>query len=51
MDDRLIFLYCRITELWGRMWRARARNGKPRTSEVAAAEKTPQREDVTWTEE
>ena len=38
MDNRLRFLYYGITELWGRMWRAWARNGKPRASEVAVRE-------------
>ena len=33
MDSRLRFLHYDMTELWGRMWRAGARNGKPRASE------------------
>ena len=34
MDNRLIFLYCSMTELWGHVRRAGAGNGKPGTSEV-----------------
>ena len=34
MDNRLIFLYCSITELWGHVSRAGAGNGKSGTSEV-----------------
>ena len=41
MDNRLIFLYCSITELWGRMWKGQAQNGKLRTSEVAVQKANP----------
>ena len=34
MDNRFRFLYYSITELWGRMERAGAGNGKTGTSEV-----------------
>ena len=33
MDNRFRFLYRIKTELWGRMWKARAGNGKTGTSE------------------
>ena len=33
MDSRLRFLHYLKTELWGHLWRAQARNGKPRASE------------------
>ena len=29
MDNRLKFLYCVITELWGRMWKVEPGNGIP----------------------
>ena len=32
MDNRLKFLYCLITELWGHMFRSRAGKGKPGAS-------------------
>ena len=35
------FLYYGITELWGRMWKAWAQNGKLRASEVAVREANP----------
>ena len=41
MDNRLKFLYCDITELWGRMWRAWAGNGKTGTSEVGVWQANP----------
>ena len=34
MDDRLIFLYYHVTELWGRRKRVRAGNEEPGPSEV-----------------
>ena len=34
MDNRWIFLYCVLTELWGHVWEARAGNGKTGASEV-----------------
>ena len=34
MDNRFKFLYCRITELWGRMKKAGAGNGKAGKSVV-----------------
>ena len=41
MDNRLIFLYCSITELWGHVRRAGAGNGKSGTSEVVAQQANP----------
>ena len=41
MDNRWRFLYCVITELWGRMWRAEAGKGKPGTSEVGGVLANP----------
>ena len=29
MDNRLRFLYCDMTELWGHVWRAQPGNGIP----------------------
>ena len=34
MDDRLIFLYYHVTELWGRRKRVRAGDDRPGPSEV-----------------
>ena len=41
-----------MTELWGHMWRAQARNGEPRASGVAVREENPpgRGEDVKRTE-
>jgi hypothetical protein len=52
MDNRLRFLYCNETELWGRMWRAQAQNGKLRVSEVGVQMANPlyRPEDVIRTE-
>ena len=41
MDNRLRFLYCGMSELWGRMCKARAGNGKTRTSAGAARKENP----------
>ena len=41
MDNRLIFLYCSMTELWGHVRRAGAGNGKPGTSEVPVWQENP----------
>ena len=41
MDNRLIFLYCSMTELWGHVRRAGAGNGKPGASEVVAGLENP----------
>ena len=41
MDNRLIFLYYSMTELWGRMWNAWAGNGKSSTSEVGGQKGNP----------
>jgi hypothetical protein len=35
MDNRLKFLYCKITELWGHREKAGARYGKTGVSEVS----------------
>ena len=52
MDNRLIFLYCSMTELWGHVRRAGAGNGKTGTSEVGDMQENPhiRPEDVTWSE-
>ena len=44
MDNRLIFLYCRITELWGRMGEERAGRGKPGASAGGVREANPPEE-------
>ena len=41
MDNRLRFLYCVMTELWGRAWRARAGSGEPGASERGAVQANP----------
>ncbi len=41
MDNRLIFLYCSMTELWGRMWEAWAGNGNTGASKVGAVLANP----------
>jgi hypothetical protein len=41
MANRLKFLYCDITELWGRMRKARAGKGKAGTSEVGDGKVKP----------
>ena len=41
MDNRFRFLYRIKTELWGRMWKARAGNGKTGTSEVGVWQANP----------
>ena len=41
MDNRLRFLYCSKTELWGHVWKAQARNGKPRASKVGDMQANP----------
>ena len=41
MDNRFRFLYYSITELWGRMERAGAGNGKTGTSEVGVQQANP----------
>ena len=52
MDNRLIFLYCSITELWGHVRRAGAGDGLSRykrgTSMVGKS--AMQWEDVMWSE-
>ena len=46
MDNRLKFLYCLITELWGHMFRSRAGKGSPVQAEVIGGRQTPhKRED------
>lgn len=41
MDNRLKFLYCLITELWGRGGRPRAGKGKPGASMRVRRRKNP----------
>ena len=41
MDNRLKFLYCVITELWGRMRKRGAGKGKTGTSEEGDREANP----------
>ena len=41
MDDRLIFLYCDMTELWGHARKAEAGNGKPGASGGVAGLENP----------
>ena len=41
MDNRLKFLYCDITELWGHRERAGAGTGKTGASEVSVNEANP----------
>ena len=41
MDNRLKFLYCLITELWGHRQKARAGNGKTGTSGVGVRQANP----------
>ena len=41
MDDRLIFLYCDMTELWGHARKAEAGNGKPGASGVPEWKEKP----------
>jgi len=41
MDNRLKFLYCNITELWGHREKARAGNGNAGASEVEVMEENP----------
>ena len=41
MDNRLKFLYCIITELWGHRQKAGAGNGKAGASEVGVKEANP----------
>ena len=41
MDNRLIFLYCSVTELWGRIDKVWAGNGKPGASRRGAGKGKP----------
>ena len=41
MDNRLIFLYCGMTELWGHVRKAEAGNGKPGASRVPDTQANP----------
>ena len=41
MDNRLKFLYCIQTELWGHRKRARAGNGETGISEVSVVKANP----------
>jgi hypothetical protein len=41
MDNRLIFLYYNISELWGHRQKARAGNGKTGISEVGVRQANP----------
>ena len=41
MDNRLKFLYCHVTELWGRREERRAGNEETGASEVPAALEKP----------
>ena len=42
MDNRLRFLYCCMSELWGHRGKAQARNGKPRASGYQPGRKSRQ---------
>ena len=52
MDNRLIFLYCSITELWGHVRRAGAGDGLSRYKRGRShvGKSAWQSEDVMWTE-
>ena len=41
MDNRLIFLYYNISELWGHVRKAEAGNGKPGASRVPDTQANP----------
>ena len=41
MDNRLKFLYCAVAELWGRMCKGRAGNGKTGVSAGGVGEEKP----------
>ena len=44
MDNRWRFLYCMVTELWGRMWGAGAGKGEPGTSAAGVMQANPHHE-------
>ena len=46
MDNRWRFLYCAMTELWGRMWKEAAGKGKTGTSAGGGVQEKPHADPV-----